>query len=115
MSYLITELSPHIPLLAVTTLALVFVVNPVWFSATVTLTYYLFDFFGLASSPTNTYPSPSPRSYSLHCSKQLTTLLRLAYVLFMVTVRVRVGSQDSRLDNSNNTNLLLVNGYLGLR
>lgn len=30
MPYLITELSPHIPLLAVTTLALFFVVNPVW-------------------------------------------------------------------------------------
>lgn len=46
MPYLITELSPHIPLLAVTTtLALFFVVNPVWFSATVTLTYYLFDFW----------------------------------------------------------------------
>jgi len=44
MPYLITELSPHIPLLAVTTLALFFVVNPVWFSASVTLTYYLFDF-----------------------------------------------------------------------
>jgi hypothetical protein len=49
MPYLITELSPHIPLLAVTTLALFFVVNPVWFSASVTLTYYLFDFFRLAS------------------------------------------------------------------
>jgi hypothetical protein len=45
MPYLITELSPHIPLLAVTTLALFFVVNPVWSSASVTLTYYLFDFF----------------------------------------------------------------------
>jgi hypothetical protein len=44
MSYLITELSPHIPLLAVTTLSLFFVVNPVWFGASVTLTYYLFDF-----------------------------------------------------------------------
>jgi hypothetical protein len=43
MPYLITELSPHIPLLAVTTLALFFVVNPVWFSASVT--YYLFQFF----------------------------------------------------------------------
>jgi len=45
MPYLITELSPHIPLLAVTTLALSFVVNPVWFSASVTLTYYLFHFW----------------------------------------------------------------------
>jgi hypothetical protein len=50
--------------------------------------------------------SSSPHSYSLHCSKQLTTLLRLAYILFMVMVRVRVGSQDSHLDNSNNTNLI---------
>jgi hypothetical protein len=48
MSYLITELSPHIPLLAVATLAL-FSVNPVWFSATVTVTYYLFDLFGLGA------------------------------------------------------------------
>ena len=44
MPYLITELSLHIPVLAVTTLALFFVVNPVWFSASVTVTYYLFDF-----------------------------------------------------------------------
>jgi hypothetical protein len=45
MPYLITELSPHIPLLAVTTLALFFVVNSVWFSASVTVTYYLLPFF----------------------------------------------------------------------
>jgi hypothetical protein len=57
MSYLITELSPHIPLLAVATLALVFVVNSVWFSTTVTVTYYLFDFFGLSA------PAPSPNTY----------------------------------------------------
>ena len=90
MPYLITELSPHIPLLAMTTLALLFVVNPVWFSASVTLTYYLFDFFGhgaFASPTPNTDPFPLPRSYSLHCSQHLTNPLRLAYVLFMVTVR----------------------------
>jgi hypothetical protein len=62
MPYLITELSPHIPLLAVTTLALFFVVNPVWSSASVTLTYYLFDFLigsGAFASPTlNTDPFP---------------------------------------------------------
>ena len=49
--------------------------------------------------------SSSPCSYSLHCSKQLMTLLHLAYILFMVTVRVQVGLQDSHLDNSNNMNL----------
>ena len=41
MSYLIMELSPHIPLLAVTTLALVFVVNPVWFSVLLLLITFL--------------------------------------------------------------------------
>jgi hypothetical protein len=92
MPYLITELSPHIPLLAVTTLALFFVVNPVWSSASVTLTYYLFDFLigsGAFASPTpNTDPFPFlVVSYSLHCSQHLTNPLRLAYVLFMVTVR----------------------------
>ncbi len=58
----------------------------------VTLTYYLFDFLmgrGASSSfPLflNTYPFPFTRSYFLQCSQHLTNLLRLAYVLFTVTV-----------------------------
>jgi hypothetical protein len=66
MPYLITELSPHIPLLAVTTLALSFVVNSVWFSASVTVTYYLFfDFLighGAFASLLLLIPTLSPSS-----------------------------------------------------
>lgn len=94
--------SPRTPLLAVSTLALFFDVNSVWFSARRS---YLFPFLIFFRShlfcipPPNTYPpSPSPRTYSLHCSKHLTTLLRITYDLITVSIRIRVGSQDTHLD-----------------
>ena len=71
MSYLIMELSPHIPLLAVTTLALVFVVNPIWFSVLLLLITF-FDFFGLcafASSVTSVDPIMLDLMNRARCSR----------------------------------------------
>lgn len=59
------------------------------------------------SSPNTDSPSPSPRTYYLHCSKHLTSLLRLAYVFFTVPVRVCGITGCPPGQNSNVTNLSL--------
>jgi len=108
MPYLITELSPHIPLLAVTTLALFFFVNPVWLRVLLLLiTFLIFDWppcFCL--SPTlNTDPFP----FLVVILYIVANTLRILYASHTSCSWLRlgpVGSQDPHLDYFNNTNLL---------
>lgn len=89
MPYLITELSPHIPLLAVTTLALFFVVNPVWLS--VTLTYYLLIFLigsGAFASPT---PNSDPFPFLVVILYIVANTLRILYASHTSCSWLRLG------------------------